>query len=195
MKKEEKQLTEQESLQIIHNMIASAKTGIKDNGFFYLLWGWLVFIASSANYVLQFMLNSHYPWLPWAVLMPLGGLVTGIVGRREEKQKKVKTYFDDFLGYLLIAFLVCLFITLFFQSKLQLNCYPMLMMLYGIWLFVTGGALHFKALIIGGVINWAFAIASLFVTFEYQLVFLSLAVLLGYIIPGHMLNYQYKKDV
>ena len=188
-------ISEQESLRIIHEMIASAKSGIKDNGFFYLLWGWLVFIASLSNYFLQFTIGFNMPWLPWAILMPAGMIASMIAGTRLEKKKKVKTYVDDFLKYLLIAFLVCLFIALFFMQQFQLSCYPVVIMLYGIWLFVSGGAIRFRPLIIGGIINWILSVAALFTTFDYQLLLVSAAVLLGYIIPGHILNHQFKRDV
>ncbi|MBA3705246.1 MAG: hypothetical protein H0W84_04925 [Bacteroidetes bacterium] len=188
-------INEQDSLRIIHEMIASAKSGIKDNGFFYLLWGWLVLIASLTNYFLQFVIVFDKPWLSWAILMPLGGIISMIAGAKMKKKQKVRTHLDDFIKFLLIAFLVCLFVTLFFAQKFQLTFYPVVMMLYGIWLFVSGGALGFRPLIIGGIINWIFAVAALFVAFEYQLLMISAAVLLGYIIPGHILNYQFKKNV
>ena len=195
METTDKPISEQESLQIIQQMIASAKSGIKDNGFLYLFWGWLVFAASLVNYFLQYVIDFNNPWIPWAILMPLGGIISGIYGARQRKKQKAKTYVGEFLRYLVIAFLVCLCITLFFMQQYQLNCYPTVMMLYGIWLFVSGGALRFKPLVLGGIINWVFAVAALFVTFDYQLLMISAAVLLGYIIPGHMLKHQFKKNV
>jgi hypothetical protein len=35
-----------EKLGVIYSMINNSKTKIRVNGFFYLLWGWLVLIAS-----------------------------------------------------------------------------------------------------------------------------------------------------
>jgi small basic protein len=192
---QEKIFNERESLQLIESMMLSAKKEIGEDGIMYLFWGWLVFVAALTNYFLQFVINYENYWLPWAVLMPLGGVFSFIYGARKGKQQKVKTFVSEFLGYLGIAFGVCLFIVLFFGYKLELNCYPMVMLVYGIWLFVSGGVLRFKPLIIGGIINWIFAIASFFVTFDLQLLFISSAVLLGYIIPGHMLNHQFRKHV
>lgn len=189
----EKQLTESESLEVIQRMILTAKNDLEDDSFYFLLWGWFVFIASITQYVLMhFEIEMSY--IGWMILMPLGGLLTFIYGRKQNKSKKVKSYIDELMGYVLIAFLVSLFIVLFSQAMLKLNCYPMVMMVYGIWLFVSGGAIKFKPLIIGGIINWALCIASFFVSFEIQLLLLALAVLLGYIIPGHMLKSKYKKQ-
>lgn len=63
------------------------------------------------------------------------------------------------------------------------------------WLFVSGGYLRFKPLIIGGICNWIIAIVATYVEFDIQLLLLALAVLVGYIIPGHMLSSHYKKNI
>lgn len=188
-------INEQESLRIIEQMIYKVRSEVSDNSFMYLLWGWLVFTAALSNYVLQFVVESQYAGIPWAVLMPLGGIISGIYGSRRRKKEKVKTHVADFLGYLVVAFLVGLFTVLFFMWKLGTNCYPMVMLMYGIWLFVSGGAMKFKPIMIGGLVNWAMAIGAFFVPFQFQLLMLAAAVLLGYIIPGHMLSAQFKKSV
>jgi len=189
-------MTGEESLQIISEMIAAAKTGIRDNGFFYLLWGYLVFVASITQYILCFVIPTDYNYLPWAILMPLGGIVSATYGRKIKKARKVKTFLDQFMGYALFAFLISLFSVLFYMGKLQKPelAYPLIMMVYGAWLFVSGGALKFKPLIIGGCINWALSLASMFVIFQWQLLILALAVLLGYIIPGHLLKSSYQEE-
>lgn len=109
------------------------------------------------------------------------------------KQQRVQSYINEMMKYVLIAFLVSIFFVLASMSKLGLATYPMVMLIYGMWLFISGGALKFKPLIIGGIINWILAIAALFVMFQTQLIILAAAVLLGYIIPGHMLRQKFKK--
>ena len=190
MKTEEGQLNEAEGLQIIQQMISQAKQHYSDDSFMYLLWGWLVFAASLGHYVLDSagIANPEMVWL----LMPIGGIVSIFYGRYKSKHEKVRTYIDEFNMYVLRAFLVSLLIVLIFMSKLQLNCYPMLMMVYGIWLYVSGGGLRFKPLMFGGIANWILAVAAFFVTFKMQLLLLALAVLVGYIIPGYMLRNRYK---
>ncbi len=189
----EKNLSSQESLAIISRMIRTAQHDIRDNSFYYLVWGWLVLIASLGNFALMQM-NYDHPELPWSILMPLGGIFTGIYSYRQKKQKRVKTYLDEVMQYVIIAFLVSLFTVLIFMLKLGLSTYPMVMMVYGIWLFVSGGILKFQPLIIGGIINWILAIASFFVAFEMQLLLLASAVFLGYIIPGHLLKNKFRNQ-
>lgn len=127
--------------------------------------------------------------------MPLGGIITAVYSSRQKKNVKVKTYVDEFMKYVLIAFLVSLGVVLFSMQKLGLNTYPMVLLVYGLWLFISGGAIKFNPLLVGGIINWIFAIASFFVSFDVQLLFLALAVLLGYIIPGYLLKRKFSQHV
>lgn len=186
-------MTEQQGFDIIQRMINSAKQDLGDKSFYYLWWGWLVFIASVCQFVL-IQLNYNNSGMVW-LLMPLGAIVSGIYSSRERKKERVKTYFDEFNKNVLVAFLVSLFIVLIFMWKLQLNCYPMVMMIYGVWLYISGGALRFKPIMWGGVINWLLAVAAFFFDFKIQLLLLAAAVLFGYIIPGYMLKVRYQNSL
>ncbi len=182
----------EQGLELIERMIKTARHEVEDGSFYFLLWGWVVFAACFLNFILL-KINYEYPYIGWMILMPAAGIITSIYGSRQEKKTKVKSYIDSLMKYVLVSFLVSLFIVLFFMSKLQLNTYPMIMMVYGFWLFISGGALKFNPLIIGGIINWILAAFSFFLLFEQQLITLAIAVLLGYIIPGHMLKNKFKK--
>jgi hypothetical protein len=195
MKTTEETMNQHQSIELIQNMIHVAKSGIKDNGFFYLLWGWLVFIAAVSEYIFIYHLENPFPGMFWAILMPLGAITSMIYGRMKRRKEKVKTYVNELMSYVLIAYLVSLFITLFSISIIGPRyAYPFIIIMYAIWGFISGGALRFKPLIWGGIINWVIAITCFFVTFQYQLLLLALAVLLGYIIPGHILKSKYKND-
>ncbi|HEX5003363.1 MAG TPA: hypothetical protein VFW78_12780 [Bacteroidia bacterium] len=188
-------LSGQESIELISRMISTVQNDIQDNSFHYLLWGWLVLVASAGHYLLM-QLGYMNPWITWVILMPLGGIASMVYGRTQNKQQKIKTYMDDIMKYVMIAFMVSLFTVLLFMSKLGLSTYPMVLLVYGIWLFISGGAIRFRPLIIGGIINWILGIAAFFATFENQLLLLAMAVLLGYVIPGHMLrNKHHQKTI
>jgi hypothetical protein len=196
MESSEKELSSEESLRIISEMVHAAKTEITDKSFFYLLWGWLVFTASLGQFMLITVIPSNYNYLPWTILMPLGGIVTSVYSARMKKKERVKTLLDEFMKYALTAFLLSLFIVLFstFRSENSVPGYPLIMMVYGAWLFISGGVLRFKPLMAGGIINWALCITAMFFGFPIQLLLLALAVLLGYIIPGYMLKARHRKQ-
>jgi hypothetical protein len=195
------EMNEKQALQLIEQMIGSAKREVKDNGFFFLLWGWLVFAGALIDFAL---LKNIYPeWqskhaLVWAILMPLGGIVTFIAGRREaSKPVRVKTYIDELMNYVVKAFVISLVIVCFLMPATSNwpSFFPVLIILYAVWLYISGGALRFKPLIYGGLANWLFAFAAFFVSYDIQLLLLAAAVLIGYIVPGHLLQRNYNKDV
>jgi len=182
---------ENESLELIHKMISSAKRDFEDDSFHYLIWGWLVFLACATQFVLM-KLNVSFSYIGWMIFMPIGGIASMIYGYKQDKKQRVKSYIDEVMKYVLISFLVALGTVLVFMPKLGLMTYPLVMLVYGTWLFTSGGMIKFRPLIIGGVLNWILGIFSAFLVFEYQLMILALAVLLGYIIPGHMLKNKFK---
>ncbi|MES2681230.1 MAG: hypothetical protein V4635_15150 [Bacteroidota bacterium] len=192
---EEKNINPTESLQIINSMINTAKNKLADDGFLYIFWGWLVFIAALVNYV-SVRLDSFYGYWVWPVLMPLGGVVSMIYGYRHSKKEKVKTYMDIYLGYSWAAFIIALFITILFISVHGMKAtYFFLMILYGIATLISGGLLNFKPLIIGSLFSFAFAVISVFAGENEQFLCISGAVLFSYIVPGHLLQSKYKSQV
>lgn len=184
-------LNEKESFMIIEQMISSVKRDFREDSFLFILWGWLVLIASLSHYALLVFVKYPEHYLPWSILMPLGGIASAIYSVKKNKEQKVKTYLDNFMQYLWTAFLVSLFIVLFFMNKIgywSVNC--LIMMIYGIGTYVTGGALKFKPLIYGGIICWALAVIGFLVSYEIQLLLLALSTLCSYLIPGYLLKYK-----
>ena len=66
----ENDFSPQQSLQLIESMINRAKDKYAEDGFMYLVWGWLVFGGS----LMQFLLlhTFHYPkhYLVWLITIP-----------------------------------------------------------------------------------------------------------------------------
>jgi hypothetical protein len=193
------EMKEKDALLVIEQMITSAKQEVKDNGFYFMLWGWLVFVAALIDYVL--VIGAYEPFreghaIVWAILMPLGGAVSIIASFKKDKKSHVKTYIDELMRYVIRAFAISLFIVCFlmpFTSNWR-AFYPVLLIVYAIWLYIAGGALRFKPLIWGGYANWALAAVAFFVGYDIQLLLLATAVLVGYIIPGHQLKSNYNKQ-
>lgn len=180
-------------LDVIQEMIDKTKKNYGDNGFLYLFWGYLVFIAALAHFILM-KLAYVQSFLPWAILMPFGGIVMVIWTIRQEKREKiVKTYVDEWMKYIWLSFGAALAIVLLRMPLLQLYTYPLVMMIYGIPTFITGGIFKFKPLIIGGICCWIFAWISFQMSFDNQLLWLMASLVAAYIIPGHILQYQFKK--
>lgn len=192
-------MNETQALLLIEEMITKAKSELKDNGFYFLFWGWLVFVAALINYYLLEFTTYEYHSLPWMVLMPIGGIVTGIVSSREKKKaKQVRTYVDELMKYMVRAFAISLFIVCFtmpFGNQWK-AFYPTIMVVYSIWLYVSGGMLKFKPLLWGGALNWVLAaLGYIFPSTPNHLLLIAVAVLGGYIIPGYLLKRRFDNNV
>jgi hypothetical protein len=193
---EEKPLTQQESLALINQMIRKAKNEASDNGLGWLLWGVMIFLASISTYViLQFNLNVN-AFMGWNVFGLIGIPIMAYNLIRNKRAVKTRTYVDELLYLFDVGFAICLFVII-----LSMNIhvdpsdgFAYLLMVYAFLMLIQGGALKFKPLFIGAVINWAGAVVMFYVKdLKYDMLITAAAVFIGYIIPGLMLRSQYKK--
>ncbi len=190
-------MDENKALEIIEQMISSAKREIRDNGFYHMMWGYFVFVSALVDYFLLMMEHENHA-LVWAIMMPLGGIISIIKGKMEKRGQRVITYVDEVLKYLGTAFVISLLIVCFVMpstAKHWRSFYPVLMVLYAFGLYITGGILQFNTMRYGAMGVWACAIAAFFVGYDLQLLILALAVLVGFIIPGHLLNLRFRQNV
>ncbi len=192
---QEEELSREQSLEIIHQMINRAKTNFTDNGIGWLLWGSMIFLASVATYIL---ILFDYPnlFIGWNIF----GLIAVVMLAYDFLKKKrpvVRTYVDDVLRWVDIGFTVCLFIIIL-SINISVgpnNGFGYFLMLYGFLMIIQGGALHFKPLIMGAIVNWIGAI-GIFVNndFKYDMLITAGAVFIGYIIPGLILRAKSNKN-
>lgn len=193
---ENENFSKEDSLNIIAQMISQAKNEYRDNGAGWLLWGWLLFVASSASAVLMHFEQTKYiPWL-WNIMGILVLIYFIYECSISKNPKKVKTYVEGMLDKFGVGFFLSL-ITIIIAGIIARNgfAFGYYFILYAFWMYVYGSAIHFKPLIIGAFVNWAAAIIIFIVNdFKYGMIVSAIAVLIGYLIPGYMLRNQYKKS-
>ena len=198
MEQQDKPLSEQESLLIIQQMIQAAKREQKDDGKGWILWGWLLFLASVFTF-----LNLKFGWVSTYFFWNLFGgvalillLLTTIRILSRKPAKKVRTYTKDLCEKLNIGFVIFLMLIIFSMNLgvSPIKGFALLLGLYGFWILIHGTILNFKPSIIGAFITWGLAFAGLYVqTFEWTMLLHGLAVLCGYIIPGHIAYAEFNK--
>lgn len=187
--------SEYNSLQLIESMINKAKNKFSENGTLYLLWGYTILLCSIAQFILSQFLSydrSQYVWsATWVVV-----IYQVIFLAKKRKQEKVRTYTDEIINMIWLAFVVCLFLVMFILSygKAQLLITPMILVLYGVPTFISGTILKFTPLKIGGACCWLLALVSIFVHYQYYFLLLGVAVTVAWILPGHLLRIRYKKE-
>jgi len=191
----EETFSKEDSLSLITKMINQAKNENSEKGEGWLLWGWLLFLASISSAILMhFKLGSYLPWL-WNA-MGITVVVYFIYGVTLKKTAPVKTYVEEMLDRFGIGFFISL-ITIIICSAIINNgfAFGYYFILYAFWMYIYGSAIKFKPLIIGAIVNWAAAILIFIVDdFKYGMIISAVAVLLGYLIPGYMLRNQFRKS-
>ncbi len=184
-----------ESLQLIDSMISQAKNRFTENGFLYLLWGWVIFACSIFHFVaIKLSLFKRPEWV-WVITW--GVVIFQIIYLAKVKRKeKVKTYSDGIIDAIWICFGVCMFVLMIVAGRFNLWMYinSLVLMFYGIPTFLSGFVMRFTPLKLGGIACWILAIASTFVSPVYYLLFIALAVFIAWIIPGYLLRKKFKNQ-
>ena len=88
-----------------YTMILKAKNQFSENGKLYLLWGWVILFCSLGYFILAEIVHYSRPYAIWT-LSWIAMIYMFIYLRREGKRKVVKTYTQDILGYIWIAFII-----------------------------------------------------------------------------------------
>lgn len=187
-----------EGLQIIQEMINKAKNQFSENGFLYLLWGWVILFCSMGQFILMHIMKYEKHYIIW-FLTWLALLVQIIYLVRKKRKRQVKTYTEGIIKYIWICFLIvaCLLsfgLEAIFGDSYFKYLYPFILIAYGIPTFLSGIILQFKPLVAGGIACWLFSIIAMYIPYDYQLVLLSAAVIIAWIIPGYLLKQRFNQQ-
>ncbi len=208
----EKELTEQESLLIIQQMINRAKNEFVDTGIGPILWGAVITFCSIVQY-LQLEFNFKLPVDIW--LLTIAALVPQIIiSIKERKKRKAKGWDSDVMSYVWLCFGIGVFIVSFINNVAseQLNTFltdyeeitgkpdvphfmtfgtSYLMFLYGYPTIVTGASRNFKLMTIGGIFCWVAALISVFTVIKFDFLLMAASATLAWLIPGIVLRKKY----
>ena len=191
-----------QELQLVTEMIQKTKQKVIDRGPFFLLWGGSVFLACSATFALTQLEQESWIWVPWAILMPIGAIVSMFLMWRYSKQSKYTSYvehaYDSVWLACGLAFFIMMavnYITMFFPPK---AVYPVISLIAGIGVFASGRIMEWTSLRIGGLFLWGGAVTMMLVPFHYHPLVMSIVIIPGYMIPGYLLRRQFcmqNKDI
>lgn len=194
METKESNFSPQESLQLIRSMIETTKHSISDKSHYFLLWGWAVFTGCVLQYYLKVIIDYPQHYYAWYVT-PVALVIFVFLLIKDNKKEKVKTFINEASNYLWTALGFSFMALSFIFSKMGWQyCYPIYILLYGIGTYVSGSLIKFRPLIIGAAFCFPLAVVTAYVQFDTQIIMLAFAVLVSYIIPGHLLRMKYRKQ-
>ncbi|HEX2533401.1 MAG TPA: hypothetical protein VHK69_06680 [Chitinophagaceae bacterium] len=205
--REEEPIDHRQGLQLIEQMISAARNEHQEKGDGWLIWGWLLFVASVASALLIYGDQVRAVGWVWTAILPLGAVVALVFQfRKSGSEAGVKSYAGALLDKLGKGFFISLFLLvaagIITESHYAFGYYYIL---YGFWMYIHASALNFRPLLVGAFVNWAAALAIFFIArqaperltvphaFGYEMVVSAAAILIGYLVPGYLLRQQYHK--
>lgn len=190
MDNEEKTLTPQESLRVIRETIDLAKHSFRENGFHFLLWGWLVVIASAAHYYLAEIQNFERAELAWGIMVVVGVPAAFFYEWQRSKREKTENILHSWYGLIWLGFGISMIVVIPLALRNNLSPIPFILVLIGFATFMSGVLLRFTPLFLGAAVMWAGALWCMFLTPSQHLLVQAGTAVLGYLIPGYLLNAQ-----
>ncbi|MBW6481494.1 MAG: hypothetical protein K0B10_00395 [Vicingaceae bacterium] len=168
-------------------MMGIAKNKVTETGFHFMLWGFLIVVASLTQYYLignGFGNDSNLVWL----IMPVIGVpIAFIYEYKRGKKYQTTTKFDKVYGFLWSGFGITLVITIFISLAHHINPIAFILVLVGLTTFVSAAIYKFTPLLIGSIVFWITGILCVFVAVPEQLLIYAGAIFIGYVIPGLLL--------
>ncbi|MEO8710639.1 MAG: hypothetical protein ABI405_00880 [Parafilimonas sp.] len=188
----EQELNEQQSLEIITQMINKAKDDYEETGIGTLIWGSLITLCSLVTFGNFYWKIAAFDYIWFLTLIALIPQI--VISVRAAKRKKYKTYDDEAMSAIWISFAIALSLVSVYSTKYQLpNAGALFMIMYGVPTFATGYINHFKPMIFGGIIFWICAAICFYVQFPYIMLFTAAAAIIAWIVPGLILRKRYMK--
>ena len=189
---------ENQSLEVIRDMIEVSKNNFRNDGVLFILWGWIFFISAMTRFLLRALITTtEITSLTNKILLVL--LIIGIVFSIDyiyKRRSVVRTYTGQVLRYLWGAIIFLNLYILVFQLKSNMNIDWLLsqyMLMLALGTFVTGGIIKFKPLIYSSISFMVLVQVGFFFHSEISILIAAISFIPGLIIPGHILYSKRKK--
>jgi hypothetical protein len=216
MEQTEKQLTGQESLQLITEMIQKAKMTIHERGTSAILWGTVTGIAGLVSFLekyFHFSIGFDIWLIVFAAIIPQVWISV-----REGRERRVVTYGEKAIDAIWIVYGISVACCIFFinvvpgvtersvsieQGGAPLQNFPgyifsaasVFLILYAIPTLATGIISRFRPMVIGGIICYLLFFLSCYTSDTWDMLLLGLAGIINWLIPGFILRQRYLKGI
>lgn len=187
----------QQEIQFIREMIEKTKRSAAESGTVFIIWTIFLILPVLGMYALVYLEYFQLIGLNWVVFIAVGGIFTFIHSLKQNRKQKVKTYtkvaVDSIWMACVFAFILLGFIFPF-MGVYSYNVIPIVMsVIAGIGVYATGGITEWNLLKWCGLIWWLGALAMGFIQMPYRPLLLIPMLILGYLVPGLILNKKYRQ--
>lgn len=177
-----------QSLALIQQMIAEAKQSFRKQSPYFLIWGVVLSISGIAEHLIVYKMGNVQGYLAWGVMGTLGGILSAIYSMRSGKNAPTSNFYDKAYGFVWGGFGITLILIILLSVLNKQNPTPYVLLATGLPTFVSGGLTKFLPLKLGGFVFWAAGALAFYVDNAQTGLLFSLAIILGYLIPGILLH-------
>lgn len=205
---EEKKISEQESINIIMEMISRTKERYIGDGNIMLMWGWLTITVTGSVWLLMTLThNLAWNWL-WFLIPAVGGIATPIMAKKLKAMRGVQTYSDKITSQIwtIVGILAIIVMAICFGFNLAgINIWTV-MFIYALIIVpfgeITQGIIvKENSLVIGGIIGMTIGlftacclIGNVILYAYWFLPLFMLAFICMMLIPGYVINYKARRQ-
>ncbi len=187
------QLTPEQSLALITQVINQARGRFEENGFIYVFWGTLIALASFGQFWL--LRTGHYNihWYPY-LLMPLGAVYSSVYYAGKNRNR-TQNPIGKILSVLWIALATNMIVLGFaFAGSLKENLIPVILILLSVGILASGATLRSKILLFAGMIIGIAAFVAFYVSRLYQPLLMGTVSVVAILIPGIILMMRHERE-
>ena len=217
-----KELTEEESLKLITDMIGKTKSHFHESGA-SLIMGTIAGFCAILSFIQSYW-HFSIGFDVW--ILTLVAIIPQVwIGIKESKEKVVKTYQETYIDIIWIVYVVSIAamliyvnVTYYTSQRLLSNdgielfskniatgeikpfqVFPpsfssIMMILYAFPTLATGLITKYRPLIVGAMICYVCFAVSLFTSFTYDMLLTAIAVICCWLIPGLMMRNRFLKQ-
>ena len=187
----EQNFTPEESLLLISKTIEETKQKFQENGHIIVLWGSLTLAVFFLQYLFSITgLYKKFDIIWTCILFPLGAIYTFLYVRGKVKKNNIpRNVLSRIIGTMgWVVGLNLMLIGLIFNKELGIALAPIFLILFALFIIMTGVSIKFKPLIIGGILLNLIAFGTFLISRDYHGFSMMLGSVVGLIIPGILLN-------
>jgi len=194
----ESNFNHEQSLTLINEMINRARNNVKKEGTVSLLyWGYVTATLAVVNCVLLNTLIEPYQsvWI-WSLMIP-AGVVSYFLERRMNRKMLVKTHIDKIAGMVWMGFLISfmVFTIVIHTVNIKFDIWqifmlnlPVVLIMLGTGQFVSACIYRNRMWYAIAALTWIGAVSCVFLDVDMQFIVFAVCMILGFVLPGHILN-------
>ena len=187
----------QQDISIIKEMIEKTRKTTAESGHLLLYIGILSALATIVIGILEIYELNQFVMPVVIIITVVNAFIGYVIAAKEGKNEKVKTYPKTIFWHIWMACGLAAVLIVFLFPFLDLypfHAVPVLTSLVmGIALFITGTIFELKYIQWSSLAWWLGACLMAISEGPYKFVIMVTIILIGWIVPGFLLNKQYKK--